>query len=125
MAQTVLNFLNNGTLPPKFNETYIVLIPKVMNLTKVTQYRLISLCNVFSRIASKVLANQLKRLFPRIISKNESSFMSSHLITDNVSVTVETMHHTSQKRSRKVEEMALKLDVSKAYNRVKWGCLEK
>lgn len=125
MAQTVLNFLNNGTLPPKFNETYIVLIPKVMNLTKVTQYRLISLCNVFSRIASKVLANQLKRLFPRIISKNESSFMSSRLITDNVSVTVETMHHTSQKRSRKVEEMALKLDVSKAYNRVKWGCLEK
>lgn len=95
MAQTVLNFLNNGTLPPKFNETYIVLIPKVMNPTKVTQYRLISLCNVFSRIVSRVLANQLKHLFPRIISKNQSAFMSSRLIIDNVLVTIETMHHTS------------------------------
>ena len=43
--------------------------------------------------------------------------MSNHLITDNVLVAFETMHHISQKRSGKVGEMALKLDMSKAYDR--------
>ena len=50
--------------------------------------------------------------------------MSNHLITDNVLVAFETMHHISQKRSGKVGEMALKLDMSKAYDRLEWGCLE-
>jgi len=47
--------------------------------------------------------------------------MSNHLITDNVLVTFETMHHISQKKGGKVGEMALKFDISKAYDRVEWG----
>ena len=53
-----------------FRSTHIVLIPKVKNPTKINQYRPISLSNVTSRLASKVLANRLKRLFPQIISEN-------------------------------------------------------
>ena len=69
VIKTVLDFLNHGSLPPNFNETYIVLIPKVKNPTKINQYRPISLSNVTSRLASKVLANRLKWLFPQIISE--------------------------------------------------------
>ena len=47
------------------------------------------------------------------------------LITNNVLVAYETMHHINQKRSGKVGEMALKLDMRKAFDRVEWGCLEK
>ena len=32
ITKTVMNFLNRGIIPPKFNETHIVLIPKVKNL---------------------------------------------------------------------------------------------
>lgn len=39
-------------------------------------------------------------------------------------VAFETMHHISQKRNGKVGDMALKLDISKAYDSVKWACLE-
>ena len=51
--------------------------------------------------------------------------MSEHLITDNVLVAFEIMHHISQKKSGKVGEMVVKLDMSKAYDKVEWGCLEK
>lgn len=125
VTQTILDFLKSGIIPPNFNETHIVLVPKTKNPTKVTQYRLISLCNVVSRFTSKVIANRLKRFLPHIVSENQSAFMSDRLITDNIIVAFETMHHLNQKRSGKIGEMALKLYISKAFDRVEWGCLEK
>lgn len=62
------------------------------------------------------MANRLKRLFPWIISEIQSAFMSKHLIIDNVLVAFETMHHLNQKRTGKVGEIAIKLDMSKAYD---------
>ena len=100
-------------------KTHIVLIRKVKTPMKIIQYRPISLSNVISRLASNVLANRLKRLFPHIISENQSGFMSNRLIIDNVLVSFETMHHISQKKNGKVGEMILKLDMSKTYDTVK------
>lgn len=51
--------------------------------------------------------------------------MFNRLIIDNVIVIFEIMHHLHQKTSGKVGEMAQKLDISKAFDRVEWGCLEK
>ena len=47
------------------------------------------------------------------------------LITDNILLAFESMHHINQKREGKEGEMALKLDMSKANDRVEWICLEK
>jgi len=47
------------------------------------------------------------------------------LITDNVLVAYEMMQHISQKKSGRVGDLALKLDMSKAYDRVEWIWLEK
>ena len=44
--------------------------------------------------------------------------MSNRLITDNVLVAFETMHHISQKKSGKVGEMTLQLVMSKVYDKV-------
>ena len=51
--------------------------------------------------------------------------MHDRLITDNVLVAFETMHHINQKKSGKVGEMALKLDMSKAYDSGEWVYLDK
>ena len=45
---------------PKINHTNIVLIPKVKNPQKMSEFKPISLCNVIYKILSIVLANRLK-----------------------------------------------------------------
>ena len=124
VTQAVLNFLNHGITPPDFNDTNIVLIPKVKNSRKITEYRPISLCIVIYKLASKTETNRLKIVLFGIVSENQSAFTKGRFITDNILVAYETMHHLSQKKMRKIGEMALKLDMSKAYDRVEWACLK-
>ena len=114
VTKTVLDFLNLGVIPPNFNDTHIVLVPKSKNPKRVTEYRPISLCNVVYKLASKTLVNRLKRLLPSIISDIQSAFVNGRLIIDNVLVAFKTIHHISQRKVGVIGEMALKLDMSKA-----------
>ena len=120
----VLGFLNSGSLPNSLNHTFITLIPKIKNPEYVTQFRPISLCNVLYKIFSKVLANRLKRVLPNIISEHQSAFLKGRLITDNILVAFETLHYMKNHNSGSSGYMALKLDMSKAYDRVEWSFLK-
>ena len=68
VVSAVLDFLNNGNMLLEINHTNIVLIPKVKNPQKMSEFRPISLCNVIYKIIFKVLANRLKQVLPNIIS---------------------------------------------------------
>lgn len=83
-----------------------------------TDYRPISLCNVVYKLASKVVANRMKRVLTDIVGENQSAFVAGRLIMNNVLVAHEVMNHINRKRKGKWGEMALKLDMSKAYDRV-------
>jgi hypothetical protein len=60
----VLKAINERAIPNGWNETVIVLIPKVDNPLEVLQFRPISLCNVVYKIISKLLATRLKVILP-------------------------------------------------------------
>jgi hypothetical protein len=77
VSRAVIDVLNNGNLNKELNLTYIVLIPKNSNPTCVTEYRPISLCNVFYKLILKTLANRLKMVLNEIISPNQSAFIPS------------------------------------------------
>ena len=51
--------------------------------------------------------------------------MRNILILDNVLIVYELTHTLRNKRSGREGYMALKLDISKAYDRVEWDFLEK
>ena len=112
-----INCLNHVTFPEHFNHTSIVLIPKGKDPKLVTDFRPISLCNVCYKIISKVLANRLKLILDQIISVNQSAFVPGRLIADNVIVAFECLHYMKIS-SAKNGFASLKLDMSKAYDRV-------
>uniref|UniRef100_A0A2N9HU09 Reverse transcriptase domain-containing protein n=1 Tax=Fagus sylvatica TaxID=28930 RepID=A0A2N9HU09_FAGSY len=124
VVAAVLSVLNSGKILRKINLTHISLIPKKKNPERMSEYRPISLCNVVYKIISKVLANRLKVILPCIISDSQSAFVPGRLITDNVSVAFEFIHKMKAKRRGKKGEMAIKLDMSKAYDRVEWAFIE-
>lgn len=59
-----------------------------------------------------------------VISENQSAFMSGRLISDNMMIAYEVIHFLKRKRREKVRYMALKLDMNKAYDRIKWSYLK-
>jgi len=118
------HFLNTGEMDALINTTHIALIPKVKNSVSVFEFRPISLCNVIYQIISKVMANRLKVVLPSIISCTQSAFIPGRLITNNIIAAFETIHTMKTRMWSKVGYMRVKLDMSKAYDRVEWRFLE-
>lgn len=118
------SWLEQGTFPTGLNNTHVVLIPKCDNPQTMKDLRPISLCNVVYKILSKVLCNRLKRVLPGLVDKAQSAFISGRAIQDNILIAFETIHMMKNKRYGKKGDVALKIDISKAYDRVDWNYLE-
>ncbi|XP_074313863.1 uncharacterized protein LOC141649061 [Silene latifolia] len=113
----------DGVMLKEWNNTHIVLIPKIDHPELITHYRPISLCNVIYRIVSKCLANRLKLVIPSVISDSQQAFVLGRLMSDGCLVAHEVLHYINKTRKGTNCYAALKLDMSKAFDRVSWHFL--
>ncbi|KAG7534390.1 Ribonuclease H-like superfamily [Arabidopsis thaliana x Arabidopsis arenosa] len=123
LIKLVQNFHSSGSFDDRLNETNICLIPKTDRPRKMTEFRPISLCNVGYKVISKVLSLRLKKLLPDLISETQSAFVAGRLITDNILIAQENFHALRTNPACRKKFMAIKTDMSKAYDRVEWSFL--
>ncbi|CAA7012923.1 unnamed protein product [Microthlaspi erraticum] len=119
----VLEFFATGQLPQDTNDALLVLIGKVTKPEKISQFRPISLCNVLFKTITKVMVNRLKMVIAKLIGPAQASFIPGRLSTDNIVVLQEAVHSMRRKKGKK-GWMLLKLDLEKAYDRIRWDFLE-
>lgn len=114
----VKDFFITGSFDPHLHQTNICLIPKKNKPREMTEFGPISLCNVSYKIISKLLCKRLKRVIPRLISETQSAFVAKRLITDNILLAQENFHALRTNTRCREEFMAIKTNMSKAYDRV-------
>ncbi|KAG7543761.1 Ribonuclease H-like superfamily [Arabidopsis thaliana x Arabidopsis arenosa] len=119
----VLDFFALGQLTEGMNDALVVLIAKVGKPEQMTHFRPISLCNVLFKTITKVLMLRMKKVISKLIGPAQSSFIPGRLSTDNIVLVQEAVHSMRRKKGRK-GWMLLKLDLEKAYDRIRWDFLE-
>lgn len=90
----------------------------------VNDFRPISLCNIY-KIIARVLVNRLRVVLGGLISKFQNAFVPGRQISDNILLAHEIIECIKRKKNGKKAMFALKLDTSKAYDRVNWDFLTK
>lgn len=87
-------------------------------LESIRDLRPISLCNVLYKIIAKILTLRLQPYMDAIIGEEQNSFIKGRLIADNILIGHDLSHSMNQKKTGNKFSMAIKLDVSKAYESV-------
>lgn len=124
IVSEIKGFFNNGVVPPLLNKTNICLLPKIDKPIHMSDYRPISLCNVAYKIISKILIGRLKPILPSIISDQQTAFVPGRHITDNVLIAHELLHSLKSWKRQSKTYMAIKTNISKAYDRMEWNFME-
>ena len=124
ILKEVQQFFEGGYLNQNHNHTNICLIPKVRPPTTMSEFCPITLCNVSYKIISKILVMRLKRHLTNIIAENQTAFIPGRIISDNTIIAHEVYHSLKVKKRQSKSYMALKTDITKAYDRLEWSFLE-
>eukprot|EP00253_Pinus_taeda_P031667 PITA_31667 len=106
-----------GEIYRPFNSTFIALIPKKDEPENLEDFRPISLCNCIYKIIAKVIAIRIVPILSRNISMEQFSFLDGRQIHEAIGVAQEVIHSVKQKKKKGA---VLKIDLSKAYDRINW-----
>eukprot|EP00253_Pinus_taeda_P016357 PITA_16357 len=106
-----------GEVYNPFNSTFLALIPKKDDPENFEDFRSISLCNCIYKIIAKVIAIRIVPILSRNISMEQFGFLNGRQIHEAIGVEQEVLHSVRQKKKKGV---FLKIDLSKAYDRINW-----
>ncbi|KAL6338492.1 hypothetical protein AAG906_020588 [Vitis piasezkii] len=110
-----LEFYENGKFVKNLNATFIVLIPKKLGAEDLGDFRPISLVGSLYKWLTKVLANRLKKLVGKVVSKAQGDFVESRQILDAVLIANDAIDSVLKNNEN---DIFCKLDIEKAYDNV-------
>ncbi|GJW96848.1 RNA-directed DNA polymerase, eukaryota, reverse transcriptase zinc-binding domain protein, partial [Tanacetum coccineum] len=82
----------------------------------------IAYCNVIFKCISNVIIERIKECLGRLVSQNQSAFIPSRQIQDNIMISQELLKGYDRKDGPK--RVTLKINLQKAYDTVNWNFLE-
>lgn len=104
------------------NSTFITLIPKVSSLQTLNEYWPISYGNVIYKIISKILSSGLRGILNHILSHNQSAFILSRRIADNILLAHELVRGYHREKDSYYD---IKVYFQKAYDYFSWDFLKR
>jgi hypothetical protein len=114
------DFHSHGKFVKSINSTFILLIPKFHGAKEIKDFRPVSLVSGVYKIIAKVLANRMRRVMDKIISKPQNAFVKGRQILDSVLIANECLDSRLKAGDPGVW---CKLDMEKAYDHVNWNFL--
>ena len=123
----VLRSLNSSFKKGEFSislrRTIITCLPKGNKpREKLKNWRPLSMLSVLYKIASASLANRVKPVLNKIISKIQTGFVPGRYIGESTRLVYDLMHHTEEKN---IPGLLMLIDFEKAFDSISWQFLYK
>ncbi|KAJ4793940.1 RNA-directed DNA polymerase (reverse transcriptase)-related family protein [Rhynchospora pubera] len=122
LVAQVQEVFRTESVPPKWLNCNVILIPKKEEPETPAEYRPISIGTVLYRLVMKMVANRLRPYLKPVISEEQTAFMKGRSITDNI-VLVKEILHSFGNRNYRQESFMLKADITKAFDMLDWNFL--
>ena len=117
---TALNYAyNKGTLSVSQRRGIIKLIPKKdADPHFITNWRPITLLNCDYKIATKAIANRIKRVIPKLINNDQTGFLKGRFIGENIRLIDSVINYASDQQ---IPGLLLFIDFEKAFDSLEWA----
>ena len=114
---------NTGELSAEQRRAILTLLPKPnKDLRELKNWRPISLLNTDYKILTKLLANRLQKVIPKIVSEDQSGYIKQRYIGENIRTILDIIEFTNYKEN---PGLMLFLDFEKAFDTISWSFLMK
>ncbi|XP_038988045.1 uncharacterized protein LOC120112546 [Phoenix dactylifera] len=123
VVEAIQCFFAQAATPEDWKATFITLIPKCQNAAKPCHFRPISLCTTLYKVVARIMVGRMKPLLSGIISQEQGAFVAGRNISHNIMLAQEMMWDL-RRASKRHSLMAVKLDMERAYDRIRWSFLQ-